>query len=175
MPLSDAKWYIVQTFSGYEKQVMSDIEKTAESRGMKDLIQEVFVPTEMVTSVKNGKTRTSEKKVFPNYVLVKMVLTDDTWAAVRGVRGCQGFVGAGSKPVPLSQAEIDRLGVMPKNISEVNYKVGDTVVITDGPLKESVAVVTEIMLGENKVKVEISMFGRKTPVELELYQIKLLD
>ena len=175
MPPSDAKWYAVYTFSGYEKQVMFDIEKTAESRGMKDLIQEVFVPTEMVTSVKNGKTRTSEKKVLPSYVLVKMVLTDDTWAAVRGVRGCQGFVGAGSKPVPLSQAEIDRLGVMPKNISEVNYKVGDTVVITDSALKESVAVVTEIMLGENKVKVEISMFGRKTPVELELYQIKLLD
>lgn len=175
MPSTDAKWYIVQTFSGYEKQVMSDIEKTAENRGLKELIQEVFVPTEMVTSVRNGKTRTTERKVFPNYVLVKMVLTDDTWAAVRGVRGCQGFVGAGAKPVPLSQAEIERLGVIPKSSSQVNYKVGDTVVVTDGPLKESVAVVREILLDDNKVKVEISMFGRKTPVDLELYQVRLLD
>ena len=106
MATDEAKWYIIQTFSGYEKQVMSDIEKTAENRGLKDLIKEVFVPTEMVTSVRNGKTRTTEKKVFPNYVIVKMVLTDDSWAAVRGVRGCQGFVGAGSKPVPLTDAEV---------------------------------------------------------------------
>jgi len=175
MPANDAKWYIIQTFSGYEKQVMSDIEKTAENRGLSSLIQEVFVPTEMVTSVRNGKTRTTEKKVFPNYVLVKMVLTDDTWAAVRGVRGCQGFVGAGSKPVPLSNAEVERLGVIPKSSSTVNYEVGDTVVITDGPLKESVATVKEIFLDENRVKVEMSMFGRKTPLDLELYQVRLLD
>jgi len=177
MPADSAKWYIVQTFSGYENQVMSDIEKTAENRGLSNLIQEVFVPTEIVTTVRNGKTRKQEKKVFPNYVLVKMVLTDDTWAAVRGVRGCQGFVGAGlgSKPVPLSAAEVERLGVIPKNSSVVNYKVGDTVVITDGPLKDNVAVVKEIFLDENKVNVEMSMFGRKTPVDLELFQVKPFD
>lgn len=175
MATDEAKWYIIQTFSGYEKQVMSDIEKTAENRGLKDLIKEVFVPTEMVTSVRNGKTRTTEKKVFPNYVIVKMVLTDDSWAAVRGVRGCQGFVGAGSKPVPLTDAEVERLGFIPKKSSVVNYSVGDTVVITDGPLKESVATVKGIAVDENKVMVEMSMFGRKTPLELELYQVKLLD
>lgn len=177
MATDEAKWYIIQTYSGYEKQVMSDIEKTAKSLGLENLIKEVFVPTEMVTSVRNGKTRTTEKKVFPNYVIVKMVLTDNTWAAVRGVRGCQGFVGAraGSKPFPLTDAEVERLGFIPKKSSVVNYSVGDTVVITDGPLKESVATVKGISIEENKVMVEMSMFGRKTPLELELYQVKLLD
>ena len=109
------------------------------------------------------------------FFLVKMVLTDDTWSTVRGIRGCRGFVGAGSKPVPLSNAEVERLGVMPKKSSSVNYAVGDTVVITDGPLKESVGVVKDILLDSNTVKVEVSMFGRKTPLDLELYQVKLLD
>ena len=172
---ADAKWYIIQTFSGYENQVMSDIEKVVENRDLKDLIQEVFVPTEMVTSVRNGKQRTTEKKVFPNYVMVKMVLTDDTWATRRGIRGCNGFVGAGSKPVPLSNAEVKRLENKTKKSSSVNYTVGDAVVITDGPLKESVGTVREILLDSNIVKIEVSMFGRKTPLDLELYQVKLLD
>lgn len=170
----EAKWYIIHTYSGYENKVASDLEKTVENRGLKDLIQEVFVPTETVTEVKDNKSHEVESKLFPSYVIVKMVLTDETWYVVRNIRGCTGFVGPSSKPVPLTKDEVARLGIG-KRHTEVSYNVGDTVVITDGPLEESIGVVLEIDTEKNYVKVEISMFGRKTPVELELNQVQLMD
>ena len=170
----EAKWYIVHTYSGYENKVASDLEKTVENRGLKDLIQEVFVPTEIVTEIKDNKKRDIERKIFPSYVIVKMVMTDDTWYVVRNIRGCTGFVGASSKPLPLTKEEVDRLGIDKKTV-EVSYNVGDTVVIVDGPLEDSIGTVMEIDKEKNSVKVEVSMFGRKTPVELELSQVQVSD
>lgn len=170
----EAKWYIVHTYSGYENKVASNLEKTVENRGLKDLIQEVYVPTETVTEIKDSKKRVIERKVFPSYVIVKMILTDESWYVVRNIRGCTGFVGPSSRPIPLTKEEVAKLGIEKKKI-EVSYNVGDTVIITDGPLKESVGTVLELDTEKNFVKVEISMFGRKTPVELELDQVQILD
>lgn len=170
----EAKWYIVHTYSGYENKVASNLEKTVENRGLKDLIQEVYVPTETVTEIKDSKKREVERKIFPSYVIVKMVLTDESWYIVRNIRGCTGFVGPSSKPIPLTKEEVARLGIEKKNV-EVSYNVGDTVIITDGPLEESVGTVLELDTENNFVRVEISMFGRKTPVELELDQVELMD
>ena len=133
----EAKWYIVHTYSGYENKVASNLEKTVENRGLRDLIQEVFVPTETVTEIKDNKKRDVERKIFPGYVIIKMVLTDETWYIVRNIRGCTGFVGPSSKPIPLTDEEVKRLGVE-KNIVEVSYNVGDKVIIIDGPLEDSV-------------------------------------
>lgn len=170
----EAKWYIVHTYSGYENKVASNLEKTVENRGLKDLIQEVYVPTETVTEIKDSKKRVTERKIFPSYVIVKMILTDESWYIVRNIRGCTGFVGPSSKPIPLTKEEVARLGIENKKI-EVSYNIGDTVIITDGPLKESVGTVLELDAENNFVRVEISMFGRKTPVELELDQVELMD
>ena len=167
----EAKWYIIHTYSGYENKVASDIEKNAENRDLKDLIQDVFVPTEIVTEVKENKTREGERKIFPSYVIVKMVMTDETWYLIRNIRGCIGFVGPSSKPIPLTKEEVERLGVDKKTI-EISYNVGDTVVIIDGPLEDNMGAVENIDKENNCVKVEVSMFGRKTPVELELNQVR---
>lgn len=170
----EAKWYIVHTYSGYENKVASNLEKTVENRGLRDLIQEVFVPTETVTEIKDNKKRDVERKIFPGYVIIKMVLTDETWYIVRNIRGCTGFVGPSSKPIPLTDEEVKRLGVE-KNIVEVSYNVGDKVVIIDGPLEDSVGTVEELDTENNYVRVLVSMFGRNTPVELELSQVELMD
>ncbi len=170
----EAKWYIVHTYSGYENKVASNLEKTIENRGLRDLIQEVYVPTETVTEIKDNKKRDVERKVFPGYVIIKMVMTDDTWYVVRNIRGCTGFVGPSSKPIPLTDAEVKRLGVE-KNTVEVSYSVGEQVVIIDGPLEDSVGTVEELDTQNNYVKVLVNMFGRYTPVELELSQVELLD
>lgn len=170
----EAKWYIVHTYSGYENKVASNLEKTVENRGLKDLIQEVYVPTEIVTEIKDSKKREVERKIFPSYVIVKMILTDESWYIVRNIRGCTGFVGPSSKPIPLTKEEVARLGIEKKKV-EVSYNVSDTVIITDGPLKESVGTVLELDAENNFVRVEISMFGRKTPIELELDQVELMD
>ena len=170
----EAKWYIVHTYSGYENKVASNLEKTIENRGLRDLIQEVYVPTETVTEIKDNKKRDVERKVFPGYVIIKMVMTDDTWYVVRNIRGCTGFVGPSSKPIPLTDAEVKRLGVE-KNTVEVSYSVGDQVVIIEGPLEDSVGTVEELDTQNNYVKVLVNMFGRYTPVELELSQVELLD
>ncbi len=170
----EAKWYIVHTYSGYENKVASNLEKTVENRGLRDLIQEVFVPTETVTEIKDNKKRDVERKIFPGYVIIKMVLTDETWYIVRNIRGCTGFVGPSSKPIPLTDEEVKRLGVE-KNIVEVSYNVGDNVVIIDGPLEDSVGTVEELDTENNYVRVLVSMFGRNTPVELELSQVELMD
>lgn len=171
----EAKWYIVHTYSGYENKVASNLEKTVENRGLRDLIQQVFVPTETVTEIKDNKKRDVERKVFPGYVIIKMVLTDETWYIVRNIRGCTGFVGSSSnKPLPLTDAEVKRLGVE-KKLVEVSYNVGDTVTIIDGPLENSVGTVDELDTENNYVRVLVNMFGRNTPVELELSQIEIVD
>ena len=169
----DAKWYVVHTYSGYENKVATDIEKIVATRGLQDLITDVKIPTEMVTEVKdNGQTKEVERKIFPGYVLIKMVVTEVTWFIVRNTRGVTGFVGPGSKPVPLTDAEVAALGVEKHSI-EVSYKVGDRVTIIDGPLEGFSGVVDVLEPEKNNVNVVISMFGRETPVELELDQVAL--
>lgn len=131
----EAKWYVVHTYSGYENKVASNLEKTVENHSLQNLIFEIRVPTEKVTEVAaNGKTKEVERKIFPGYVIVKMILTDESWYAVRNIRGCTGFVGPSSKPIPLTDEEVERLGVETRNV-EVSYNVGDSVQITDGPLR----------------------------------------
>ncbi len=170
----EAKWYIVHTYSGYENKVASNLEKTIENRGLRDFIQEIFVPMETVTEIKDNQKREVERKVFPGYVLIKMVLTDETWYVVRNIRGCTGFVGPSSKPSPLTEEEVKRLGV-DKNTIEVNYDVGDRVVIVDGPLEDNVGTVEELDTANDYVRVNVMMFGRNTPVELDLSQVQLSD
>ena len=173
--MSDAaKWYVVHTYSGYENKVASSIEKAVENRKLHDLITAVNVPVERVTEVKDGKTREIERKLFPGYVLVKMILTDESWYLVRNTRGCTGFVGPESKPEPLTEAEVAKMGVETKAELQVDYKVGDTVEITAGPMVGSVGTVESIDKNERKVQVKITMFGREIPAELELHQVKLL-
>ena len=169
----EAKWYVVHTYSGYENKVASNLEKTVENRSMGDLIQEIRVPTETVTEIKDNKKREVERKIFPGYVLVKMVLTDESWYVVRNIRGCTGFVGPSSKPIPLSDEEVAKLGVETKSV-EVAYAVGDSVQIIDGPLEGFVGTVEEVDEEKNRVRVMVSMFGRETPVELELMQAELV-
>ncbi|HHV30804.1 MAG: transcription termination/antitermination protein NusG [Ruminococcaceae bacterium] len=170
----DARWYVVHTYSGYENKVASNLEKTVENRQLHDLIQEVRVPTETVTEIKDNKRRDVERKIFPGYVLVKMILTDESWYVVRNIRGCTGFVGPSSKPIPLTDEEVARLGVEQKKV-EVSYGVGDSVHIIDGPLEGFVGTVEEVDIDKNRVRVTVSMFGRETPVELELDQAEAME
>jgi len=163
----NAKWYVVHTYSGYENTVAASIEKAVENRGLRDLIQEVSIPLEITD---NGP-KTVERKVFPGYVLVKMVMTDDTWHLVRNIRGATGFVGSGNKAIPLTDEEIAALGVEKREVV-VGYQVGDNVKITDGALESFLGTVEEIDLDRSKVRVVVSMFGRETPVELELDQVE---
>ena len=170
----EAKWYVVHTYSGYENKVATNLETIVENRKLQDWIHEIHVPTETVVEIKDNKKHEVERKIFPGYVLVKMVMTDDSWYVVRNTRGCTGFVGPNGKPIPLSDEEVAALGVEKREI-EVNYTVGDTVRITDGPLENFSGIVDEVDLDKNKVRVTISMFGRETPVELELDQAERLD
>ena len=169
-----AKWYVVHTYSGYENTVAASIEKAVENRGMHELIQEVSIPLETVTEITDNGPKTVERKVFPGYVLVKMVMTDETWHLVRNVRGATGFVGSGNKAIPLSEAEIAALGVEKREVV-VGYEVGDNVKITDGALESFLGVVDEIYIERSKVRVVVSMFGRETPVELELDQVEPVE
>ncbi|MBE6824836.1 MAG: transcription termination/antitermination factor NusG [Ruminococcaceae bacterium] len=173
--MSEARWYVVHTYSGYENKVASTLMTTVENRGLQDMIQDVKVPTEIVTEIKDdGSTKEVERKLFPGYVFVKMVYTDETWYVVRNIRGCTGFVGPSSKPVPLTEAEVYRMGVETR-VVEVSYKVGDQVRIIDGPLEDFVGIVDELDVDKNYVRVTISMFGRETPVELELNQAEAIE
>lgn len=167
----EAKWYVVHTYSGYENKVASNLEKTVENRQLRDLIQEIRVPTEKVVEIKDSKRREVDRKIFPGYVLVKMVLNDNSWYVVRNIRGCTGFVGTTTKPVPLTEEEVAKLGVETKQI-EVSYEEGDTVRIIDGPLEDFVGIVNSIDKKANIVRVTVSMFGRETPAELELAQVE---
>lgn len=173
----EARWYVVQTMSGYENKVATNLATIVENRRLQDWIHEVRVPTETVVEIKDNQRKEVERKLFPGYVLVKMVMTDDSWFVVRNVRGCTGFVGpngADGKPIPLTEKEVASLGVEKKEII-VNYAVGDIVTITDGPMENFSGRVVEIDQEKNAVRVIISMFGRETPVDLELDQVELMD
>ena len=170
----DARWYVIHTYSGYENAVAAAIMKAAENRRMQDLIQEVNIPMETVTEITDGGEKTVERKVFPGYVLIKMVMTDDTWHLVRNVRGVTGFVGTANKPIPLTEEEVLAMG-MEKHEIVVGYNVGDHVRIVDGPLASFTGVVEDIEPEKNQVSVMVSMFGRETPVELELDQVEVLN
>ena len=169
-----AKWYVVHTYSGYENTVKATIERTVESRGLQEQIHAVSIPLETVTEVtESGATKTYDRKVFPGYVLVKMIMSDDAWFVIKNVRGVTGFVGPSSKPIPLTQAEVDALGVETHE-AQVDYKVGDNVEVTAGPLEGFIGLVEEIDMEKQKVKVKVSMFGRETSAELDLSQVKPL-
>lgn len=172
---NEALWYVVHTYSGYENKVASNLQLVVENRKLQDMIQDIRVPTETVTEIKDDIKREVERKIFPGYVLVKMVLTDDTWYIVRNTRGCTGFVGPDSKPIPLTEQEIQNLGVEQASVVEVSYDIGDSVKVVDGPLEGFIGTVTEVDLEKNKVRVTVSMFGRETPTELELEQVVSLD
>ena len=171
----DAKWYVIHTYSGYENAVKTSIEKFVTGRGMEDMILRMEIPMETVTEVTDsGATKQVERKVFPGYVLVKMVMTDETWHLVRNVRGVTGFVGSANKPIPLTEDEVLAMG-MEKHEIVVQYQVGDHVKIVDGPLASFTGVVEEIEPEKNRVSVMVSMFGRETPVDLELDQVEVLN
>ena len=170
----NAKWYVVHTYSGYENAVKAAIEKFVANRGLEDMILKIESPMETVPEVaESGVMKEVERKVFPGYVLLKMVLTDDTWHLIRNIRGVTGFVGSANKAIPLTEEEVAALGVEKHEIV-VMYNVGDTVRITDGPLSSFTGTVEEIEPDRNKVRVVVSMFGRETPVELELDQVEVL-
>ena len=170
----NAKWYVVHTYSGYENTVSASIDKAVENRGLRDLITDVSIPMETVTDITENGPKTVERKVFPGYVLVKMVLTDETWHLVRNVRGVTGFVGSGNKAIPLTDEEIAALGVEKREVV-VGYQAGDSVKIIDGALESFIGTVEEVDVDRNKVRVVVSMFGRETPVELELDQVEALS
>ena len=169
-----AKWYVVHTYSGYENTVKATIEKTVQSRQLQDQIITVAIPQETVTEITDaGVSKTYDRKLYPGYVFVKMVYSDDTWHVIRNVRGVAGFVGAsGSDPFPLSDEEVYEMGVEKKEIV-VNYSVGDTVRSLDGPLSSFTGMVESMEVDKNSVNVVVSMFGRETSVEFELDQIEL--
>lgn len=167
----NAKWYVVHTYSGYENKVKANLEKIVENRNFNDLILDIVVPMEEQIEIKDGRKKVSLRKVFPGYVLIKMIMTDESWYVIRNTRGVTGFVGPGSKPVPLSDDEIKNMGVE-ETIPTVDYEVGDNVRVISGPLENFIGVVEEINMEKKKVRVSVSMFGRETPVELEFLQIQ---
>ena len=172
--MAEARWYVVHTYSGYENKVAQNLATLVENRNMQDVIFDIKVPTELVTEIKEDKTHEYERKVFPGYVLIKMIVTDDSWFVVRNIRGVTGFVGPASSPVSLNDDEVAALGIE-KRVIEVGYAVGDNVSIVDGPLEGFEGIVEELDPNKNYVRVKISMFGRETPVELELDQVEPLD
>lgn len=169
--MSEAKWYVVHTYSGYENKVKANIEKTIENRHLEDQILEVRVPLEDVVEVKNGVSKTVQKKMFPGYVLLNMVMNDDTWYVVRNTRGVTGFVGPGSKPVPLTEAEMRPLGIQEQSVV-VDFEVGDTVNVIGGIWKDTVGVVQTINESKQIVTINVELFGRETPVEISFAEIQ---
>ena len=170
----EAKWYVAHTYSGYENKVKADIEKTIENRNMQDVIQEISVPMEEVVEIKDDKKKTVMRKVFPGYVIIKMIMTDESWYVVRNCRGVTGFVGPGSKPVPLTEEEIAAIGLEKKTVT-VGFDVGDSIRVKYGPLEGFVGVIDAIVMDKQKIKAKISMFGRDTDVELEFNQVEALS
>ena len=169
----EAKWYVVHTYSGYENAVAAAVMKAAENRRMTDLIREVNIPMETVTEITDSGEKTVERKVFPGYVLVKMILTDDSWHLIHNVRGATGFVGSDGKAIPLTEQEILDLGVEHREVV-VGYAVGDSVKVVDGPLSGFIGTVEALDVDKNSVSVVVSMFGRETPVDLELDQVEVV-
>ena len=167
-------WYVVHTYSGYENTVKATIEKYVENRHLQDVIHEISIPMETVTEITDNGPKEVERKVFPGYVLVKMVMNDDTWYVVRNTRGCTGFVGPASKPVPLTAEEVEKMGVEAKAPLTVDFAAGDSVQITSGPLEGFMGVVEEINTETFKVKLKVNMFGRETPAEVDIAQVERL-
>ena len=165
-----AHWYVVYTYSGYENKVKVTLEKLVENRGMQDKIQEIIIPMEEEIEIKDGKQKTSIKKVFPGYVLIKMIMTDETWYIVKNIKGVFNFVGVGEKPLPLTEKEMQTLGI--EDIMNLDFEVGDTVRIITEPFYNYTATIEEIFKDKKRVKVKVSMFGRETPVELEFSQVQ---
>lgn len=172
MPIDSVPhWYVIHTYSGYENKVAGNIEKIVENRGLQDMIFDVKIPTEKVVEISGDKEKEIERKIFPSYVLVKMLMNDESWHIIRNTTGVTGFVGPGSRPVPLSDKEVEKLGVEVK-IIEIAFAVGDNVRIVDGPLSGFVGLVEEISPDKTKVTVSASLFGRETKVELNVSQVK---
>jgi len=166
-----ARWYVVHTYSGYENKVKANLEKTVENRGLQDYIHDIQVPMEEVVETKNDKSKVVQRKKFPGYVLVKMIMSDDSWYVVRNTRGVTGFVGPGSKPIPLSDEEAESMGIIMPMVS-IELEVGENIKITSGPLENFVAQVQEINNEKRKIKALVNMFGRETPVELDFNQVE---
>ena len=169
--MAEARWYVVHTYSGYENKVKVDIEKTIENRNLQEQILEVSVPMLEVAEMKNGVEKLADKKMFPGYVLIHMVMNDDTWYVVRNTRGVTGFVGPGSKPVPLSEEEMTGLGLARKDITP-EYQEGDMIVVTAGAWKDTIGSVQTINEGKKTLTINVEMFGRETPVELSFTEVK---
>ncbi len=169
----EAKWYVVHTYSGYENKVKDNLEKAVEKRELENMIVEIKVPVEETIEIKNGKKKTVPRKVYPGYVMVKMVMTDETWYVVRNTRGVTGFVGPGSKPIPLTDEEVTAMGVERVPIV-LDIQVGESVRVESGPLENFIGTVEKLDPERQKVKLIVNMFGRDTPVELDFIQVKKL-
>ena len=171
--MAEANWYVVHTYSGYENKVKANIEKTMENRHLEEEILEVRVPMQDVMEMKNGARRTVQKKMFPGYVLINMVMNDDTWYVVRNTRGVTGFVGPGSKPVPLTEAEMKPLGIKMENMT-VDFTEGDTIAVVAGVWKDTIGVVQRIDFGKQVATINVELFGRETPVEISFAEVRKL-
>ena len=171
--MAEANWYVVHTYSGYENKVKANIEKTIENRHLEEEILEVRVPMQDVMEMKNGARRTVQKKMFPGYVLINMVMNDDTWYVVRNTRGVTGFVGPGSKPVPLTEAEMKPLGIKMENMT-VDFAEGDTIAVVAGVWKDTIGVVQRIDYGKQVATINVELFGRETPVEISFAEVRRL-
>ncbi|MDD3204646.1 MAG: transcription termination/antitermination protein NusG [Lachnospiraceae bacterium] len=169
--MAETNWYVVHTYSGYENKVKANIDKTIENRHLEEEIIEVRVPMQDVVELKNGANKTVQKKLFPGYVLINMVMNDDTWYVVRNTRGVTGFVGPGSKPVPLTEAEMKPLGIRAENLS-VDFKDGDTIAVVAGVWKDTVGVVQRIDYGKQTATINVELFGRETPVEISFAEVR---
>ena len=169
--MAEANWYVVHTYSGYENKVKMDIEKTIENRHLEEEILEVRVPMQDVVEMKNGAKKNVQKKLFPGYVLINMVMNDDTWYVVRNTRGVTGFVGPGSKPVPLTEAEMKPLGIRTENIT-VDFAEGDTIAVVAGVWKDTVGMVQRIDYGKQTATINVDLFGRETPVEIGFAEVR---
>ena len=172
--MAEAHWYVVHTYSGYENKVKANIDNTIENRHLEDQILEVRVPMQNVMEVKNGTKKQVAKKMFPGYVLIHMIMNDDTWYVVRNTRGVTGFVGPGSKPVPLSDAEMRPLGIKTENVV-VDFAEGDTITVIGGVWKDTVGVIQSMNPGKQSVTINVELFGRETPVEISFTDVKKMD
>ncbi|MBP5154554.1 MAG: transcription termination/antitermination factor NusG [Lachnospiraceae bacterium] len=168
---AEARWYVVHTYSGYENKVKADLEKTIKNRSLQDTILAVEVPVQDVVELRNGVKKVVQKKMFPGYVIIQMIMNDDTWYVVRNTRGVTGFVGPGSKPVPLSQEEIDRMGIRDLE-TVVDLKVGDTVTVVSGVWEGTAGMIKSINQGKQTVTIHVDIFGRETPVELGFAEVR---
>lgn len=169
--MAEVNWYVVHTYSGYENKVKANIDKTIENRHLEEEIIEVRVPMQDVVEMKNGARKTVQKKLFPGYVLINMVMNDDTWYVVRNTRGVTGFVGPGSKPVPLTEAEMKPLGIRTENIA-IEFVEGDTITVVAGVWQDTVGVIQRVDYGKQTATINVEMFGRETPVEISFEEIR---